>query len=391
MRAVLLSIAILACTVGDAFAEDIVVLPPIGSARDTAGIESALRKARVGKLASTSIDVTCAGDPGCLTKTGAEVNAKRIVAIVATGPGQLDVTVVDVGAKLLLGTRTITVKKPEKELGPQLSKLIESVTVEKAKALFAEGNQHYNIGEFQPALDLYKLAYRVKPLPAFQFNIAQCHRKLGQHKDAIAMYQAYLVGVPDAPNKDMVESLINESKKAWEQEEARKTQLERDRLAAEQKKAEEARKAREAEAAATAERAKTEQARIAAEREREKTYNRHPARKWMIATSVIGLAGLGAGGYFGLQSDKYQASFDAAGCGDPMQLLGAVKIAQCQTDRTDGKNASQLANAFFIGGGAVLAASVIVFALDPGNVPRPEAPRAAIKLSPTSIHLVMSW
>lgn len=391
MRSVLLSIAMLACIVGDAFADDIVVLPPIGAASNAAPIATALRKAKVGKVATVTIDATCAGDPGCLTKTGSEVNAKRIVAIVVDGGGQLDVTVVDVGAKLLLGTRSITVKKPDRELGPALGKLIESVTVEKAKALFAEGNQHYNIGEFQPALDLYKLAYRVKPLPAFQFNIAQCHRKLGQHKDAIAMYQAYLVGVPDAPNKDMVESLISESKKAWEQDEARKTQLEHDRLAAEQKKAEEARKAKEAEAAATAERAKTEQARIAAEREREKTYNRHPARKWMIATSVVGLAGLGAGGYFGLQANKHQDSFDSAGCGDPMQLLGADKIAQCQADQTDGKNAAQLSNAFFIGGGAVLLASVVVFAIDPGNVSRPEAPRAAIKLSPTSIHLVMSW
>jgi tetratricopeptide (TPR) repeat protein len=381
----------LACIVGDAFADDIVVLPPIGATTDTAPIASALKKTKVGKVATVTVDATCAGDPGCLTKTGSQLNAKRIVAIVAGGAGQLDVTVVDVGAKLLLGTRSITVKKADKELGPALGKLVESVTVEKAKALFAEGNQHYNIGEFQPALDLYKLAYRVKPLPAFQFNIAQCHRKLGQHKDAIAMYQAYLVGVPDAPNKDMVESLINESQKAWEHDEARKTQLERDRLAAEEKKAEEARKAKEADAAAASARAETEQARIAAEREREKTYNRHPARKWMIATSVVGLAGLGAGGYFGLQTNKHQDAFDSAGCGDPEQLLGADNIAQCQADRTDGKNAAQLSNAFFIGGGAVLLASVIVFAIDPGNVSRPEAPRAAIKLSPTSIDLVMSW
>jgi hypothetical protein len=377
MRVVLLSIAMLACLVSDAFAEDIVVLPPVGNS-------SALAKSKLGKVAAVSIDVTCAADPGCLAKTGAGLNAKRIVAIVVDG-SQVDVTVVDVGAKLLLGTRTTSVKQLD------LRQLVESVTVEKAKALFAEGNQHYNIGEFQPALDLYKLAYRVKALPAFQFNIAQCHRKLGQHKDAIAMYQAYLVGVPDAPNKDIVESLIAESKKAWEQDESRKTQLEHDRLAAEQKKAEEARKAKEAEASASAEAAKAEQARIAAEREREKTYNRHPARKWMIATSVVGLAGLGAGGYFGLQTNKHQEAFDSAGCGDPLQLLGADQIAECQMHRTDGNNAAQLSNAFFIGGGAMLLASVVVFALDPGNVSRPEAPRTAVKLSPTSVQLVVSW
>lgn len=384
MRVALVSIAMLACLVGDAFAEDIVVLPPVG---DSGTVTSALKKAKVGTLARVTIDATCAGDPGCLAKTGAALNAKRIVAIVAVGGDQFDVTVVDVGAKVMLGTRSLTLKN----VGPALKKLIEDVTIEKAKALFAEGNQHYNVGEFQGALDSYKLAYRVKALPAFQFNIAQCHRKLGQHQDAVAMYQAYLVGVPDAANKDMVESLIAESKKAWEQAEARKRQLERDRLTAEQKKAEEARKAKEAEAAAAGERAKAEQARIAAEQEREKTYNRHPARKWMIATSVIGLAGLGAGGYFGLQTNKHQEAFDNAGCGDPMQLLGADKIAQCQADRTNGNNAAQLSNALFIGGGAVLLASVVVFAIDPGNVSRPESRRTAIKLSPSSVHLMVSW
>ena len=130
MRAVLLSIAMLACIVGDAFADDIVVFPPIGATSDAAPIASALKKANVGKVATVTIDATCAGDPGCLTKTGSQQNAKRVVAIVAGGGGQLDVTVVDVGAKLLLGTRSITVKKADKELGPALSKLGESVTVE---------------------------------------------------------------------------------------------------------------------------------------------------------------------------------------------------------------------------------------------------------------------
>jgi len=77
-----------------------------------------------------------------------------------------------------------------------VKKFVADARSDRAKAIFAEGNQHFNLGEFAPALEKYKTAYRIKPLAAFQFNIAQCHRKLGQYKEAIAMYQNYLTGVP---------------------------------------------------------------------------------------------------------------------------------------------------------------------------------------------------
>ena len=74
----------------------------------------------------------------------------------------------------------------------------------------------------------------------------------------------------------------------------------------------------------------------------------------------------------------------------PAEAL-AIREDGGQANRTDGKSAAQLSNAFFIGGGAVLAASVIVFAIEPVNISRPVAPRSVIKLSPTSIHRVTTW
>ncbi|HEY5947877.1 MAG TPA: hypothetical protein VIV40_20395 [Kofleriaceae bacterium] len=390
MRA-LLAIALLMYVLSarPAWAEtDLLVLPPVGtSAKD---VKAALANAKVGTPAAKSVDASCASDPGCLTKTGHEAGAHRVLSITANGT-KLTLMVVDASTKLLLATRDIDIpaKKLAKELGPALQKFVDDAIVDKAKALFAEGNEHYNLGEFAPALERYKLAYRVKPLPAFQFNIAQCHRKLGQYPDAIAMYQAYLVGVPTAQNRATIESLIAETKKLLADQQALAQQQERDRLTTEQKKAEEARKAQEAQAAADAERARAEQARIAAEREREQTYNRHPARGWMLVTGGIGLATGGVGAYFATQARDDQRRYDAAGCGDRTTLLDATQIAQCQADHDKGDRDAFLTNVLIGSGGAVVIASLIVMIADPGNVEPPS--RIAVAVTHNSVNLVVRW
>jgi tetratricopeptide (TPR) repeat protein len=316
-----------------------------------------------------------------------------VLAIEVNGT-RLTLTLADASAKLLIGTRDFDIpkKKLAKELGPTVKKFVDDATVDKAKALFAEGNEHYNLGEFDQALDRYKLAYRVKPLPAFQFNIAQCHRKLSQFKEAIAMYQAYLVGVPDAKDKATVESLIAESKKSLADKQALEAQRERDRLATEQKKAEEARKATEAQAAAAAEQSKTEQARIAAERERDKQFNRHPARKWMVLTSIVGLGAIGGGAYFGTQARELQQKFNDLRCPEyPQVSLVSGDIATCDDYREKGKRDALLSNVLIGAGAAVVVTSVIILIADPGNVERPTQSRASVAVTPTSFQVVVKW
>ena len=366
---------------------ELLVMPPVG--KEAKDVKAALAKTSF-SLSGKPIDANCASDPGCLTKHGNDSGARRVLSINASG-GKLTLMLVDAGAKLLLATRDVDMPKKNlaKELGATLGKFVDNAVVDKAKALFAEGNEHYNLGEFAQALERYKLAYRVKPLAAFQFNIAQCHRKLGQYQDAIAMYQAYLVGTPNAANKATIESLIAESKKALADERARESESERARLATEQKKAEEARKAQEAQAAADAEVAKTEQARIAAEREREKTFNQHPARGWMLLTGGLGLAAGGVGAYFALEARDAQRRYDAADCGNDMALLDMAEIEQCQADRKLGDRNAFLTNVLIGSGGAVVIASLIVFAIDPGNVERPD--RVSATVTRNSINLVVRW
>jgi tetratricopeptide (TPR) repeat protein len=369
---------------------DLLVLRPTGSDADE--VNAVLVTSRIGTLATKPVDVGCESDPGCLTKVGNDAGARRVLAIQANG-GRLTLIVVDATAKVLLATRDIELsgKKLASELGPTLRKFVDDAIIEKAKALFAEGNEHYNLGEFTPALERYKLAYRVKPLAAFQFNIAQCHRKLGQHQDAIAMYQAYLVGTPNAQNKATIESLIAESKAALDAQRELDQQRERDRLASEQKTAEEARKAKEAQAAADAERAKTEQARIAAERERERTYNRHPVRSWTLLSGGFGLATVGVGGYFAMRARSAQHRFDAAGCGDPMTapLLDRAELDQCKVDRDAGERDAFVTNVLIGAGGAVVVASLVVMILDPGNIERPS--KVSARVTHNSVNLVVRW
>jgi hypothetical protein len=368
---------------------DVVVLGPIGSG-DLAAVKTALGTVKGAKLGAAKIDAACAADATCLSTAGSEAGARRVLAVSVAG-NKITLTLVDVGVKLTLGTRdvTITPKKLATELPATVATFIDNAITNKAKAVFDQGKQHYDLGEYTQALDNYKLAYRIKPLPAFQFNIAQCHRKLGQHKEAIAMYQAYLAGVPDASNKALIDSLIEEEKKAHADQQASETARERERLATERTKAAEARKAKEAEAAAQAEAAKAEQARIEAERARDKTYNRHPARKFMLVTGALGLAAGGAGAYFAVQARTNQRAFDDAGCGDATMLLGDAALAQCVRDRDAGERNAFVGNVLIASGAAVVLTSAIVFILDPGNVERPSSPRVSI--SPTSVSVGFAW
>lgn len=83
-----------------------------------------------------------------------------------------------------------------------------------AKERWKSGTRHYDLAEYAAALDDFKEAYRLREDPAFVFNIAQCHRFLGNHEDAIRFYQTYLRQSPAASNRADVEALILGEEKA---------------------------------------------------------------------------------------------------------------------------------------------------------------------------------
>ena len=90
----------------------------------------------------------------------------------------------------------------------------------RARELFREAQNHYKLGEFQPALDGFKEAYRNFEDPSLLFNIAQCERQLGHKHEALISYRMFLSEVPNAPNRDEVEKVIATLEQAIKDESA---------------------------------------------------------------------------------------------------------------------------------------------------------------------------
>ncbi len=88
------------------------------------------------------------------------------------------------------------------------SRTARAEDIEAAKAAYKAGAKHFNLGEYQPALERFKEAYRQHEDPLFLFNIAQCQRLLGHPSEAILSFRAYLRESHHAPNRADVEKLI---------------------------------------------------------------------------------------------------------------------------------------------------------------------------------------
>jgi tetratricopeptide (TPR) repeat protein len=119
--------------------------------------------------------------------------------------------------RLLLGALLVTASAqaaPKRPAAPAYDQKQEKA----ARAHFERAEKAFNLGHFDAALTSYQAAYEVLPLPAFLFNIAQCHRNLRNREQAVFFYQRYLSLAPDAPNRPVVEELIAEQKRLIEYE-----------------------------------------------------------------------------------------------------------------------------------------------------------------------------
>jgi tetratricopeptide (TPR) repeat protein len=179
-----------------------------------------------------------------------------------------------------------------------------------AKKHYQQGESAFALGQYDQALEEYTAGYQQKPLPAFLFNIAQCHWNIGDaakaasnwdkalesYDRAIFFYRKYLAEAKDNLRQESIEEIIGklETTKA-ETEEIKRQALETDRI----KKlalAEEARRRQEEAAAKKAQAAALlEQTRLAKMKEEEPVY-----KKWWFWTivGVVVASGSGAAVYF---------------------------------------------------------------------------------------------
>jgi len=77
-----------------------------------------------------------------------------------------------------------------------------------AKRHYDAGTTAYNLGDFLTAANEYREAYKVKPLPAILYNIAQAYRLGGDRKQAVFFYRSYLRNVPASPDRAECEERI---------------------------------------------------------------------------------------------------------------------------------------------------------------------------------------
>jgi tetratricopeptide (TPR) repeat protein len=81
-----------------------------------------------------------------------------------------------------------------------------------AKQYFKSAETEFSLGRFTEALDNYSKAYEAKALPAFLFNIGQCHMELAHYERAIFFYEQYLRGDVDPKRRALVNKRLEEAR-----------------------------------------------------------------------------------------------------------------------------------------------------------------------------------
>ena len=86
--------------------------------------------------------------------------------------------------------------------------------LDSARAHSQMGDSYYKLEKYQNAIAEYEEAYVAKPDPSFLYNIAQCHRLMGQGAEAIKFYRRFLKDAPTAPNRAVAEKHIRDLEEA---------------------------------------------------------------------------------------------------------------------------------------------------------------------------------
>ena len=83
-----------------------------------------------------------------------------------------------------------------------------SETEARARALYDQGMRHYNLSEYDAAIESFKQGYKLSGNPGFLYNIAQAYRLKGDCAQARTFYRNYLRADPQTENRVQVEEHI---------------------------------------------------------------------------------------------------------------------------------------------------------------------------------------
>lgn len=207
----------------------------------------------------------------------------------------------------------------------------------RARALFAEGDSHFRLREYDQAIARFKEAYRLEPAPLLLFNLAQAYRLAGDCRQAAWFYDRFAHSGADAA------------------------------------------------AIAAAEEQRTAMRRCVARLDATAAAGRPAARRsalaWVgVGVGVAGVAAVAGGAGFAYRAGDQAAQRDAA-CGD---ADGCTAI-QARGFDDAGRTASRAAIGLFTAGGVMIAGGVTMYVL--GR----RGPRVTIRPRDGGATLALGW
>lgn len=83
-----------------------------------------------------------------------------------------------------------------------------SAEADEAQRLYEEGARHYQVEEYEAAVEAFKRSYVLSKNAGALYNIAQSYRFTGRCREAVRYYKLYLAEKPKAADRANVEQLI---------------------------------------------------------------------------------------------------------------------------------------------------------------------------------------
>lgn len=89
----------------------------------------------------------------------------------------------------------------------------EANSVDQARQFFAIGLELYQAGQFEAASENFAMSYAFAPFPELIYNLALCHKALGQNKDALRFFREFLDTDPPETDRAEAQKIIDQLSK----------------------------------------------------------------------------------------------------------------------------------------------------------------------------------
>lgn len=99
---------------------------------------------------------------------------------------------------------------PPARKGTHAASPADQAAAVQAREYFERGEAFFKLEKYKEALEQYEQGYLAKADASFLYNIAQCHRLMGDKPAALRFYKRFLNEATHVPNRPVVEQHIKE-------------------------------------------------------------------------------------------------------------------------------------------------------------------------------------